>query len=84
MQYLLQPPRRQVTTWVVLTTIDIYQATLSPLMPGMGVNCRFTPTCSHYGEAVIRKHGAVKGLGLTFWRILRCGPWTEAGTEDLP
>ncbi len=81
---LLQPPRRQLTTWVLLTTIGTYQATLSPLMPSLGVHCRFTPTCSHYGEAVIREYGAVKGVGLTLWRVVRCGPWTEAGTEDPP
>lgn len=68
----------------MLWAIDMYQSTLSPLMPTAGVHCRFTPTCSHYGEAAIRQHGALGGSLRTAWRILRCGPWTPQDTEDLP
>ena len=81
---LQRPIDRQWTTRSLLAWIDLYQATLSPLMPAAGVNCRFTPTCSHYGEGVIRRHGALRGSGKAAWRILRCGPWTEAGTVDPP
>lgn len=48
----------------------------------MGVNCRFTPTCSHYGADAIRHHGALGGGWRAAWRILRCGPWTPKGTND--
>lgn len=80
----LQPPPRQITTRAVLAAIDVYQATLSPLMPGLGVRCRFSPTCSHYGEDTLRCVGLPRGAGLTLWRILRCGAWTPAGTYDPP
>ena len=80
----LRPPSRQWGATALLAGIDLYQATLSPLIPKAGVKCRFSPTCSHYGEGVIRKHGAYKGSILTAWRILRCGPWTPAGTHDPP
>ncbi|HYG64033.1 MAG TPA: membrane protein insertion efficiency factor YidD, partial [Thermoanaerobaculia bacterium] len=63
---------------------DLYQATASPMMPKVGVRCRFQPTCSHYSEAAIRKYGTVKGVAKSAWRIARCGPWTPQGTVELP
>lgn len=81
---LSRPPAKQLSTRVLLGAIDVYQATLSPLMPAAGVHCRFEPTCSHYGEAAIRQDGALVGSLRTAWRILRCGPWTEKGTVDPP
>lgn len=76
-----RPPERQLTARLELAAIDLYQATLSGRL---AVRCRFEPSCSHYGETVIRRHGALRGSGLALWRILRCGPWTPAGTADPP
>ena len=81
---VLLPPERQVSARLLLGAIDLYQATLSPLLGKSGVRCRFQPTCSHYGEMAIRKYGTVQGSLKTLWRIARCGPWTPAGTVDLP
>lgn len=81
---LVVPPRYQASAAVLLGTIDLYQATVSRWLPGLGVSCRFTPTCSHYAEAVIRRDGALVGSVRTMGRILRCGPWTPAGTVDPP
>ena len=81
---LSRVPEKQLSARALLGAIDLYQATLSPLMPGMGVHCRFEPTCSHYGEESIRRHGALVGSARAAWRILRCGPWTAAGTHDPP
>ncbi len=80
----LQAPPRQLTTRTLLLLIDVYQATLSPRMPALGVHCRFEPTCSHYGEEALRCHGLPRGAFLAAWRILRCGPWTPLGTLDPP
>ncbi|MEE8526416.1 MAG: membrane protein insertion efficiency factor YidD [Thermoanaerobaculia bacterium] len=77
-------PERQLSAKFLLSVIDTYQATLSPLMPSAGVHCRFTPTCSHYAEGAIRRHGALVGSGKAAWRLLRCGPWTAKGTVDPP
>ena len=79
-----RPPTAQVSARVLLGAIDVYQATFSILNRKAGVRCRFKPTCSHYAEGAIRKYGALKGIGLAAWRVLRCGPWTPAGTVDLP
>jgi putative membrane protein insertion efficiency factor len=81
---LLVPPRYQASTAVLLGAIHLYQATASHWMPRLGVTCRFTPTCSHYAEAVIRRDGALVGGFRALGRILRCGPWTPAGTVDPP
>jgi uncharacterized protein len=80
----LLPPQRQVSARLLLGAIDLYQATLSPLLGRSGVRCRFQPSCSHYGEMAIRKYGTYQGSLKTVWRIARCGPWTPAGTVDLP
>jgi putative membrane protein insertion efficiency factor len=81
---MARPPREQLSARALLGAIHLYQATLSPHMGELGVQCRFKPTCSHYGEGAIAKYGAWKGSWLTAWRILRCGPWTPAGTVDPP
>ena len=81
---LARPPQRQVTARALLAAIHLYQATLSPRMPALGVRCRFTPTCSHYAESAIRKYGALVGTARAVARIARCGPWTPRGTYDPP
>ena len=81
---LARAPKAQVSAKVLVAGIDVYQATLSKWMPVAGVKCRFKPTCSHYAEGSIRKHGALLGTGKTIWRLLRCTPWTEMGTVDPP
>jgi uncharacterized protein len=81
---LRQPPASQWSTAAAVGSIHLYQATLSPVYAKLGVQCRFTPTCSHYGEAVIRRFGVMRGGWLAAKRVLRCGPWTTAGTVDLP
>lgn len=81
---LSRAPADQVVTKAAVAGIHVYQATLSPLYARLGGQCRFTLTCSHYGEAVVRKFGAVRGGWMAAKRILRCGPWTPAGTVDPP
>ena len=77
-------PRNQLSARFLLGAIHLYQRTLSPRMGALGVSCRFKPTCSHYGEGAIRKYGAWTGSWKTLGRIVRCGPWTPAGTVDPP
>lgn len=81
---LTRAPRQQLSSRALLLTIDAYQATLSKAIARSGARCRFSPSCSRYGEAVIHDHGALKGSALAAWRVLRCGPWTDAGTLDPP
>ncbi len=61
--------------------IRTYQLLLSPVL---GVNCRFTPTCSHYAIEAIDKHGSAKGIILACKRLLRCHPFADAGCDPVP
>jgi len=81
---LRRAPSSQWSTAAAIGGIHLYQATLSPVYERIGVRCRFTLTCSHYGEAVVRRFGVVQGGWLAAKRVLRCGPWTRAGTVDPP
>ena len=80
---LLVPPRYAIDARFALFAIEGYQAHVSPHLGGV-VQCRFTPTCSHYGHDAIAKYGLLVGGAKTVGRIARCGPWTKMGTVDLP
>ena len=80
---LLVPPRYALDARFALSAIESYQAHVSPHLRGV-VQCRFTPTCSHYGHAAIAKYGLLVGGARAVGRVARCGPWTKAGTVDLP
>ncbi len=78
---VIRPPERQLTARLLIGGIDLYQATLSPVL---GATCRFEPSCSRYAEASIRRYGAIRGSWRGLTRLARCGPWTPAGTIDPP
>ncbi|MFM1777716.1 MAG: hypothetical protein RL741_334 [Actinomycetota bacterium] len=71
----------RVLTLVLVGLIRSYQILLSPRI---GQVCRYYPSCSHYGLAAIKVHGAGKGSLLAAWRILRCHPWAAGGVEFIP
>ena len=74
-------PGTQRGAALAVAGIRAYQRTFGPLL---GTTCRFTPTCSHYAEAVIRDFGLATGSWLAVRRLARCGPWTARGTSDPP
>lgn len=77
-------PAEQWTAKGLLAGIGVYQKVLSSHLETAGVRCRFKPTCSHYAVAVIRQGGSLEGSWRTVKRLVRCGPWTPAGTVDQP
>ncbi len=79
-----RPPARQASARLAVAGIHLYQRTLSPTAARAGAVCRFTPTCSHYANSVIARDGILRGGWLSLRRVLRCGPWTPAGTVDRP
>lgn len=81
---LASPPERQWTHRGLIAAIELYQAVASPLLARSGVRCRFEPTCSHYAVSVLKRYGAAGGTWRAAWRVLRCAPWTPAGTVDPP
>lgn len=71
----------RVLAWVLIQPIEFYQRFITPYTPA---SCRFTPTCSEYARQALLKHGPIKGLALTIWRILRCNPWGGSGYDPVP
>lgn len=67
---------------LLLAMIRGYQFVISPALPKD--TCRFYPTCSHYSYQAIYKHGAIKGTGLSIWRVLRCNPYNDGGFDPVP
>tara|TARA_B100000674_G_scaffold41063_1_gene28607 strand:+ start:563 stop:814 length:252 start_codon:yes stop_codon:yes gene_type:complete len=51
--------------------IKIYRFLISPLF---GSSCRYLPTCSEYSIEALSKFGLLKGLCMSFKRILSCHP----------
>ena len=60
--------------------IDFYQKYLSFLF---GKNCRFEPTCSKYAKESIEAHGVIVGGFYSLIRILKCGPWSAGGIDEV-
>jgi len=61
--------------------IKTYQYSLSPFL---GENCRHYPSCSNYSLESFNKHGLLKGMLLSFFRLLRCNPWGLGGFDPVP
>jgi putative membrane protein insertion efficiency factor len=66
---------------LLLMALRFYRWALSPLV---GPCCRFEPSCSAYAEEAVHTHGAVRGLGMTVWRLLRCQPFSRGGLDPVP
>ncbi|HUO83606.1 MAG TPA: membrane protein insertion efficiency factor YidD [Thermoanaerobaculia bacterium] len=79
----IAPRTREISTRAAVMGIEQYQRWLSPRLEGK-VTCRFAPSCSQYGLASVREHGALIGGARAVGRIARCGPWTPVGTVDPP
>ena len=74
-------PSPSIPTRVLMALVRAYQLVLSPWLQ---TGCRYEPTCSHYAEQAVRRHGVVRGLGLATWRLLRCNPWSKGGYDPVP
>ncbi len=71
----------KILSWVLLLPIYFYRKCISPLTPP---SCRYKPSCSTYAVQAIKRHGPIKGLYLSVWRILRCNPWGGYGYDPVP
>jgi putative membrane protein insertion efficiency factor len=66
---------------ILLFLIDFYRKKISPRTRP---RCRFSPTCSTYTYEAIERFGALKGLILGIWRIIRCNPFNPGGFDEVP
>ena len=81
--------RRRGPLWTVgtpvrlalLGLIGLYRVSLGQLAGG---RCRFHPSCSAYAQQAVGDLGVVRGVSLSVWRILRCGPWASGGVDYPP
>lgn len=64
-----------------LLAIRIYQKAVSPYLPSA---CRYTPTCSHYSQEAIQRHGVITGGWMGVKRLARCHPWGGKGYDPVP
>jgi putative membrane protein insertion efficiency factor len=64
--------------YVVALPIHAYRAVVSPLL---GQRCKYHPSCSRYALDALREYGALRGLVLAGWRLLRCNPWSHGGVD---
>jgi uncharacterized protein len=67
--------------FLLVLPIRFYKRFISPLLPQA---CRFHPSCSVYAMEALQKHGALRGLRLTVWRLLRCQPFHPGGFDPVP
>ncbi len=72
--------------YAAIKAIRFYQRTLSFDHGFMKIYfphgyCRFKPTCSEYSILAIEKYGVLKGGLMSFWRVLRCNPWSKGGWD---
>ena len=66
---------------MLIALIRVYQFAISPLL---GQRCRYYPSCSSYAVEALREHGALRGMGLASWRLLRCNPFSNGGYDPVP
>ena len=70
---------RTILVRLLCTIITFYRAMLSHFLPAA---CRFTPSCSEYAAASLRKYGLFRGGLKSVTRILRCAPWSPGGIDE--
>ena len=66
---------------ILIKLIGIYRRYISPLKRPC---CKYYPTCSEYAVTAIERFGAIRGMILAGWRILRCNPWSNGGVDHVP
>ena len=60
--------------------IRLYQRFISPLFPR---RCKYEPTCSAYAVEALRSYGALRGIVLAAWRLVRCNPFSHGGYDPV-
>lgn len=78
-----EPPVGSVTLGARMLAgpIIAYRRWISPALPA---RCRFYPTCSAYAVEALSTHGALRGVRLAIWRLLRCQPFNAGGYDPVP
>jgi hypothetical protein len=76
-----RPPAAQLAVRAYVGAVHLYQVYGRPIS-NKYIQCRFQPTCSVYSETAVERFGIVRGLGLTFARLISCRDSVTMGTPD--
>ena len=60
-----------IFSYILIKLIKGYKFFISPLL---GNSCRYLPTCSEYSIDALKEFGLLKGIFISFKRILSCHP----------
>jgi hypothetical protein len=66
---------------LLISLVKLYRLCISPWFSPC---CRFQPSCSRYAQEALEEHGLVRGLFLSFLRIIRCQPFCKGGYDPVP
>ncbi len=69
-----------ILTYILIKLIQCYKFLISPLL---GNSCKYFPTCSEYSIEALKTFGFLKGIFLSFKRILSCHPWSKGGIDPI-
>jgi putative membrane protein insertion efficiency factor len=69
-----------IFTKFIIKLIKGYKFLISPLF---GNTCRYLPTCSEYCIDCLKEFGLIKGIFMSFKRILSCHPWGKGGFDPV-
>ncbi len=69
-----------IFTYTLIKLIKAYKFLISPLL---GPSCRYLPTCSEYCIDALKTYGLIKGMFLSFKRVLSCHPWGSGGFDPV-
>lgn len=74
-------PVETIVGLMLRAAIRAYQLLLAPVLPP---SCRYLPSCSHYAQEAIARHGPLRGGWLAARRVCRCHPWGGTGYDPVP
>jgi uncharacterized protein len=66
---------------LLIVLVKLYRLCISPWFSPC---CRFQPSCSSYAQEALEEYGLMKGLSLSFLRIIRCHPFCKGGHDPVP
>jgi len=55
----------------------------SALAEDRDYECKYTPSCSHYGQDAIKEYGIGEGSVMAFMRMMRCHKTAEGGYDPV-
>lgn len=66
---------------LALKLINFYQTKISIHTPP---TCKYLPTCSQYAKEAYTEYNFFYASFLTFYRIIRCNPFSKGGYDPIP